>query len=221
MWRTDGPTDLPTYRPTDTARCRVAGPRLKTSFSLNNRYKGIETCKSYTYSNTQYTTNIENVKAIITTNFKSIQGYLNFLLGNQIHSLPTRRRPTVTMKGWYFAMIEAPVLHLFLSSHKHRIELVPRQPLPPPDVLQLSATVSFSVVVCVKAGKQIGVFRYPALRIIVSYFFNRVHATLHPALSVRPLVCLLIHHTFTFFINFISLSHFRSLKSTLSHPKSF
>ncbi|MEE3021465.1 MAG: hypothetical protein VX367_02380 [SAR324 cluster bacterium] len=28
---TDGRTDRPTYRPTDTARCRVACPRLKTN----------------------------------------------------------------------------------------------------------------------------------------------------------------------------------------------
>ena len=39
--------------------------------------------------------------------------------------------------------------------------------------------------------------------------FSRVHATLHPALSVRPSVGLLARHTFTFIMNFVSLSHLR------------
>ena len=56
-------------------------------------------------------------------------------------------------------------------------------------------------------------------------FFSRMHATLHPALSVRPLIGRLVGwsvgHTSTFFINFIFLSHLKSFKSMLSHSKSF
>ena len=63
--------------------------------------------------------------------------------------------------------------------------------------------------------------------------FSRVHATLHPALSVGRsvgwsvgllvglLVGLSVCHTFTFFTNFISLSHLKSFKSKLSHSPRF
>ena len=49
--------------------------------------------------------------------------------------------------------------------------------------------------------------------------FSRVHATLHPALSVRPSVCRSVgpSHFYFFLIHFIALSHFKSFKSKLSH----
>ena len=60
-------------------------------------------------------------------------------------------------------------------------------------------------------------------------FFSRVHPTLQPALSICPSVGwsvgqsvgLSVRHTFTFFNNFISLSHLMSFNSILSHSKSF
>ena len=53
--------------------------------------------------------------------------------------------------------------------------------------------------------------------------FSRMHATLHPALSVCPLVGLSVSpsHFYLFFINSISLSYFKSFKSKISHSKSF
>ena len=52
--------------------------------------------------------------------------------------------------------------------------------------------------------------------------FSRVHATLHPALSVHALVGLSVRPShFYFFINSIFLSYFRSFKSLLSHSRSF
>ena len=51
---------------------------------------------------------------------------------------------------------------------------------------------------------------------------SRVHATLHPALSVGRSVGRLVGWSpFYFFYDFISFGHFRSYKSKISHFKSF
>ena len=56
-----------------------------------------------------------------------------------------------------------------------------------------------------------------------TFVISRVYATLHPALSVGRSVGWSICRSVTlilFFVNFLSLSHFKSFKSIASHSKS-
>ena len=54
-----------------------------------------------------------------------------------------------------------------------------------------------------------------------SVLFSRVHATLHPAMSVGWSVGRSFGPHFTLSIIFISLSHLKTIRSILSHSKSF